>query len=76
MNFTEAKLKLNEIAGGSYHSMTYNLVDFGDDGVLVQECSVYIDGYGIQTAQTWQTALALMEEVVTPVIDFSEIESI
>ena len=76
MNFQEAAKKLNELAGGEYTSMTYEVTQKAG-GVIDVKCRVYMHGYDFYSAQTWEIALGMLDDKLNPIeIMVEDIESI
>lgn len=57
MNFQEAAKKLNEIAGGKFSSLEYE-VDQGRGIVIGISCSVYVSDVGYYKGPTWEDAFS------------------
>jgi hypothetical protein len=56
MNFLEARQKLKELAKGEYRRIQYDITEGGMMQLEVK-CEVYVHGYGIHSAPTWDEAL-------------------
>ena len=74
MNFIEAKEKLKEIAAGRYHCINYSLTETRE-GVLIQDCKLYIEGGEYHAAPTWDLAFSKLVPPSVEVKDFEEIEN-
>lgn len=78
MNFITAKKKLKRLAKGRFHTLSYEIRDYGkliySTEKLEVICSVYVDGYTHYTGRTWKIALDLLNEAMNP--PSVEIESI
>lgn len=56
MDMKQAKQAVMELAKGKYHSISYEVTDHGD-GRAVQECGVYVQGFGHFKARFWESCL-------------------
>lgn len=62
MTFQEAKEKLDFLANGRFHSMSYELVTHSN-GSLDAECGIYIEGTPFCSGETWDEAfISLMQQ--------------
>jgi len=66
MTFKAAAKKLKKMAVGKYHSLSYELVTFGDGISDKSEatCSVYISGMNHHKGATWEQALLLIQQAI------------
>jgi len=60
MKFEEAKDKLKSLAGGRYHSLSYELTEFSGGGLRVK-CWAYVDPRIATEGPNWKDALVKME---------------
>jgi len=60
MTFKEAKDKLKSLAGGRYHSLSYELTEFRS-GQLEVKCWVYVDPRISIEGSNWKDVLMKME---------------
>lgn len=66
MNFKNAKKKLEKIAKGKYHTLDYEITDYGN-GNVAQQCQIYIDGLKHFKGETWELAFnALEQDIASP----------
>lgn len=64
MTFEQARKELNEISGGRYRSLYYNLTEHVG-GKPTQKCSVYVDsGHRSEEHFTWEAALDDMRQLL------------
>ena len=68
MTFAQAKKKLKEMAKGDFYNLEFKFLDFQhSDGTGKEtECTVYVDGFHHNSADTWEHALAKLEEEMHP----------
>jgi len=57
----EAKEQLKELAEGRYHHLAYEVTENGFGDVRIR-CNVYLEGYGVFSADTWDKAIAKLQE--------------
>ena len=61
MKFKEAKEKLKELAGGKYHSISYEETVF-DDGHTTVKCAIYVgDENRFFQGDTWEATFSARE---------------
>jgi len=55
-----AKLRLKELAKGRYHHLAYEVTEHST-GKLEIRCNIYVEDYGFFSADTWDQALAKLQ---------------
>lgn len=67
MKFMEAKKKLEKMAKGEYHSLTYEITEYSNNVTPpTVKCTTYINGQTHLSASTWKESLKLMEVAINP----------
>jgi len=56
-----AKLRLKELAKGRYHHLAYEVTENGFGDVRIR-CNVYLEGYGVFSAGTWDKAIEKLKK--------------
>lgn len=61
MNFKEAKDKLKKLADGSFHSISYEIIEYSN-GDIDSKCELYTDSVNkIFSGRTWEIAFNKLE---------------
>lgn len=70
MNFKQAAEKLEKIADGRYHSLSYDLTTLSEKfgkGRKEQNCKIYIDRLSWHCGTTWDDAFERLDKTMNPV---------
>jgi hypothetical protein len=64
LTFETARTKLDKIANGEYRSIAYEITETGLDRKI--ECTVYINGKGRYSGETWEEAFRSLRKSMRP----------
>ena len=65
MKLYEAIAELKKLSENKYRCLRYD-VTAHEDGEIIVECTVYVDGYNHHSGGTWEEALLSLEYAMYP----------